>query len=147
MKGNTTRVWHISALFLALAAALVQSDGEDGPIIGHKYFVRLVNNVNDLSVLHCTCGSNSDIIGPRELAPNGEWEFEFHYNPGFTYFECDVWYQVTSVSRNQSGGFVAFQGSDVHLYGGVHAIWSIRSTGFWLFHIKTGQYTLNGHWN
>ncbi|KAK9949284.1 hypothetical protein M0R45_004817 [Rubus argutus] len=58
----------LAALFLALAAALVQSDGEDGPIIGHKYFVRLVNNVNDLSVLHYTCGSNSDIIGPRELA-------------------------------------------------------------------------------
>lgn len=146
MKGNTARVWHYSALFLALAAALVQSD-DHGAIFGHKYFVRLVNNINDLSVLHFTCGSNSDTIGPRELAPNDEWEFGFHYDLGLTYFDCDLWYQVTSATRNQTGGFHAFRSSDVNAYGGVHAIWSIRPTGFWLFHIKTGQYTLYGKWD
>ncbi|KAK9931807.1 hypothetical protein M0R45_019071 [Rubus argutus] len=72
-------------------SAVVQSDDDSRAISGHKYFVRLVNNVNEISALHYTCWSLSDTMGPRELSPNAQWEFSFHYTLVLTVFQCDVW--------------------------------------------------------
>lgn len=137
--------WHLYCFALFLALALGQSNSSRA-ILGHKYFVRLVNNINDRDVLHFTCKSDfGDVIGPRELAPNQQWEFGFRMFFG-TQFNCENWYQSSSGSPNHTVEIVAFRRDDVPSYGGVHAIWSARDTGMWLYNSHSGQYTLKASW-
>ncbi|KAL6220338.1 hypothetical protein ACLB2K_008094 [Fragaria x ananassa] len=96
------------------------------------------------AVLHFACTSTEDVI-TRDLAPNAQFEFEFRYNPVATDWNCYMGYNITQ-GQLRAGGFHAWSSGNIPKYGGVHAIWSIRDSGFWLFHIKSGQYTLENSW-
>ncbi|KAL6227454.1 hypothetical protein ACLB2K_001412 [Fragaria x ananassa] len=147
MKGNMAchYLFLFTLFFLALASSVQSAEEEETIALpGHKYFIRLTNNLSGSAVLHFACRSTEDVI-TRDLAPNAQFEFEFRYNPVATDWNCYMGYNITQ-GQLRAGGFHAWSSGNVPKYGGVHAIWSIRDSGFWLFHIKSGQYTLENSW-
>lgn len=126
--------WQMSFFLLFLALAFRPSRG----LIGKKYFVRIVNNLENNQVLNFECKSGDDTIGPRTLPPLGEFEFKFHLFIQ-TYFECATWYS------NRAAEFIAFK-QGIEGCGGVHCIYSAQSVAVFRYNIATQQYAKAADW-
>ena len=107
--------------------------------IGKKYFVRILNNLDASQQLTFQCRSEDDVIGPRAVPPNGQFEFGFRES-FYTSFECNAWYSNFKVD------FVGFNEKLIDKCGGVHCIWSARADGMYLYYIKKAEYVKEYDW-
>ena len=148
MKGSSS-TWHLYCFLLVLALGSRLSNSSPY-IIGHKYFVRIVNNLSDHDILYYDCRSDAGDVMENEIAPNQQREWRFRATSGVyggTVWSCKTWYQSSSGGLKGDAFFRAFSKHDIHSYGGVHAIWSARDTGMWLCNTDTGEYTLKSPWS
>ncbi|CAB4292526.1 unnamed protein product [Prunus armeniaca] len=132
MKGKTLRVLYYFLLLASLA--FKPSSCSSTLSIGKKYFVRIVNDL-DNKPLDFSCKSGDDQIN-RSL-PNAGSNFEFGFRLGFTtQFNCDLRYSTYHAM------IIAFRDDEALLNdcGGVHCIWSAREDGIYLYRIKHDDY-------
>ncbi|XP_004309768.1 PREDICTED: uncharacterized protein LOC101313175 [Fragaria vesca subsp. vesca] len=132
---------NMGVLLIFVLFAASYGHGSEESSWGKKYFVRIVNNLDGNQELTFKCFSEDDIIGPRTIPPNEQFEFEFRETL-FTFFQRSAWYS------NYTCDFQAFNQKAVDAHcGGVHCIWTARQDGMYLFNIQTQEYVKKSDWS